>query len=139
MTIDTNLPPDLLVQVFANFTYAPPVDDAAVADIKKTEAFMRSISLIRSAVLRLAWSSPDYRLAAAGFFACGFQLAFLACHLPGHLALCGLAFFVHQVGSCFGALMGGAVVDADRDAGPGRGLCSFADRRPPGRGVGCHC
>jgi len=41
--------------------------------------------------VRRAWSSGDYRLTVAGFFACGFQLAFLASHLPGHLSLCGLS------------------------------------------------
>ena len=41
--------------------------------------------------LRFAWAQKGYRLAVAGFFACGFQLAFLASHLPGHLSLCGLS------------------------------------------------
>ncbi len=41
--------------------------------------------------LRFAWAQRGYRLAVAGFFACGFQLAFLASHLPGHLSLCGLS------------------------------------------------
>ena len=47
---DTNLQPDLLVQVFAKFDYAPPLDDAAIADVKKTEAFMASVGLIRTTV-----------------------------------------------------------------------------------------
>jgi predicted MFS family arabinose efflux permease len=29
-----------------------------------------------------------YRLLTAGFFTCGFQLAFIATHLPGYLSLC---------------------------------------------------
>ncbi len=32
----------------------------------------------------------DFALLTAGFFACGFQLAFLTVHLPSHIALCGL-------------------------------------------------
>jgi len=31
---------------------------------------------------------PGYRLLTAGFFACGFQLAFIATYLPGYLSLC---------------------------------------------------
>ena len=33
---------------------------------------------------------PSYRLLAAGFFVCGFHVAFLATHLPGVIAWCGL-------------------------------------------------
>jgi predicted MFS family arabinose efflux permease len=40
--------------------------------------------------LREAWAHPGYRLLAAGFFVCGFQLAFIGVHLPGYLALCGM-------------------------------------------------
>ncbi len=47
---DTKLSADLLQQVFANFDYAPPVDDAAVQEIKKSEAFMRGVGLIRTPV-----------------------------------------------------------------------------------------
>jgi len=50
VSADTSLAPDLLQQVFANFDYAPPVDDTAVEEIKKSEAFMRAIGLIRTPV-----------------------------------------------------------------------------------------
>lgn len=33
---------------------------------------------------------PGFLLMTAAFFACGFQLTFIAAHLPGYLALCGL-------------------------------------------------
>lgn len=33
---------------------------------------------------------PGYRLLATGFFVCGFHVAFLATHLPGVVAACGL-------------------------------------------------
>ncbi|SEH33942.1 MFS transporter [Magnetospirillum fulvum] len=42
------------------------------------------------APLAAAWKSGAYRLVVIGFFACGFQLAFISIHLPGHLSLCGM-------------------------------------------------
>ncbi|SDR53974.1 Predicted arabinose efflux permease, MFS family [Rhizobiales bacterium GAS113] len=41
-----------------------------------------------SEVLAQAYRHRGYRLLTVGFFACGFQLAFIATHLPGYLALC---------------------------------------------------
>jgi predicted MFS family arabinose efflux permease len=38
-----------------------------------------------------AWGHSGYRLLTAGFFVCGFQLAFIGVHLPGYLALCGMS------------------------------------------------
>ena len=43
----------------------------------------------RAAVAQ-AWKLPSYRYLAAGFFVCGFHVAFLATHLPGVVAACGL-------------------------------------------------
>ncbi|MDB5413870.1 MAG: transporter [Rubritepida sp.] len=37
-----------------------------------------------------ALADRDFALLTGGFFACGFQLAFLTTHLPSHIALCGL-------------------------------------------------
>jgi len=37
-----------------------------------------------------AWAHPGYRLLALGFSVCGFHVAFLATHLPGVVASCGL-------------------------------------------------
>ncbi|MBR0652853.1 MFS transporter [Roseomonas terrae] len=42
------------------------------------------------ALARQALGDRDFALLTVGFFACGFQLAFLTMHLPSHLALCGL-------------------------------------------------
>ncbi len=42
------------------------------------------------ALARRALADRDFALLTLGFFACGFQLAFLTVHLPAHLALCGL-------------------------------------------------
>jgi len=40
--------------------------------------------------VRDAWADPSFRLLTAGFFVCGFHVAFIATHLPGVVALCGL-------------------------------------------------
>jgi len=37
-----------------------------------------------------AMQNPSYLLLHAGFFTCGFHIAFLVTHLPGEVALCGL-------------------------------------------------
>lgn len=44
----------------------------------------------REAIAR-ALADPSYRLLSAGFFVCGFHVAFLATHLPGVVASCGLS------------------------------------------------
>jgi len=41
--------------------------------------------------LRVAVRDPSYLYLNAGFFTCGFHIAFLVTHLPGNLALCGLS------------------------------------------------
>ena len=43
------------------------------------------------AAVRRALADPSYRLLAAGFFVCGFHVTFLATHLPGVVASCGLS------------------------------------------------
>ena len=40
--------------------------------------------------VRDAWQDPSFLLLTAGFFVCGFHVAFIATHLPGVVALCGL-------------------------------------------------
>jgi len=42
------------------------------------------------AAIATAMRSPSYLMLAAGFFVCGFHVAFLATHLPGVIAACGL-------------------------------------------------
>ncbi len=42
------------------------------------------------AAIRVAFADPSYRMLAAGFAVCGFHVAFLATHLPGVIAACGL-------------------------------------------------
>lgn len=53
--------------------------------------------------VRIALRNPSYRLLAAGFFVCGFHVAFLATHLPGVIAACGLPL---QFGAWSLALLG---------------------------------
>src|SRR5258706_10200377 len=43
-----------------------------------------------SAAVRDAWNDPSFLLLTVGFFVCGFHVAFIATHLPGVVALCGL-------------------------------------------------
>jgi predicted MFS family arabinose efflux permease len=45
---------------------------------------------MRKAV-RDAWADPSFVYLTAGFFVCGFHVAFIATHLPGMVAHCGLA------------------------------------------------
>jgi predicted MFS family arabinose efflux permease len=40
---------------------------------------------------RMSLADRDFALLTGGFFACGFQLAFLTTQLPSHLALCGMS------------------------------------------------
>ena len=40
--------------------------------------------------IRVALRTPSYLMLASGFFVCGFHVAFLATHLPGVVAACGL-------------------------------------------------
>ena len=42
------------------------------------------------AAVRRALADPSYRLLSAGFFICGFHVAFIGTHLPGVVAACGL-------------------------------------------------
>ena len=41
-------------------------------------------------ISRDALGQRDFALLTFGFFACGFQLAFITTHLPAHLSLCGM-------------------------------------------------
>lgn len=50
----------------------------------------QSPALPTAHAIRIALRTPSYLLLAAGFFVCGFHVAFLATHLPGVIASCGL-------------------------------------------------
>ena len=47
-------------------------------------------ALTAKEAIRQALATPSYRYLAAGFLVCGFHVAFLATHLPGVVAACGL-------------------------------------------------
>ncbi len=55
------------------------------------------------AAIRIALRNPSYLMLAAGFFVCGFHVAFLGTHLPGVVAACGLPL---QYGAWSLALLG---------------------------------
>jgi MFS family permease len=47
-------------------------------------------ALTAGQAIRQALATPSYRYLALGFLVCGFHVAFLATHLPGVIAACGL-------------------------------------------------
>ena len=60
---------------------------------------------------------PSYLLLHAGFFTCGFHIAFLVTHLPGEIDLCGLppsvaswSLAIIGLANIFGSLYAGACV-----------------------------
>ncbi len=72
---------------------------------------------LRSAV-KTALGDRSYMLLHAGFFTCGFHIAFLVTHLPGEIALCGLS---PTVASWSLAIIGLANVAGSLGAGWGVG------------------
>lgn len=67
--------------------------------------------------LREALKDPSYLLLNAGFFTCGFHIAFLVTHLPGEVNLCGLppsvaswSLAIIGLANIFGSLYAGACV-----------------------------
>ena len=65
--------------------------------------------------LRIALKDRSYLLLNAGFFTCGFHIAFLVTHLPGEVALCGLSSSVSGISI---ALIGLANIVGSRGARP---------------------
>ena len=66
---------------------------------------------------RQAMRDPSYLLLHAGFFTCGFHIAFLVTHLPGEIDLCGLppsvaswSLAIIGLANIFGSLYAGACV-----------------------------
>lgn len=73
-------------------------------------------SRLGSAVLE-ALRNPSYWLLHAGFFTCGFHIAFLVTHLPGEVNLCGLppsvaswSLAIIGLANVFGSLYAGSCV-----------------------------
>ncbi|MBS1209138.1 MAG: major facilitator superfamily 1 [Proteobacteria bacterium] len=74
-----------------------------------------------SAVLRGALKDRSYLLLHAGFFTCGFHIAFLVTHLPGEVSLCGLpagvaswSLAIIGLSNIFGSLVAGWAVQRYR-------------------------
>jgi MFS family permease len=70
---------------------------------------------------RQAMKDPSYLLLHAGFFTCGFHIAFLVTHLPGEIDLCGLppsvaswSLAIIGLANIFGSLYAGACVSRYR-------------------------
>ena len=68
------------------------------------------------AAVKQALADPSYLLLHAGFFTCGFHIAFLVTHLPGEVQLCGLSA---QVASWSLAIIGLANIVGSLAAGWG--------------------
>lgn len=67
--------------------------------------------------IRDAMKNPSYLLLHAGFFTCGFHIAFLVTHLPGEVNLCGLppsvaswSLAIIGLANIFGSLYAGSCV-----------------------------
>ena len=62
---------------------------ALLAGKPKAPAVGAATQTLRAALAE-AWNHPGYRLLTAGFFVCGFHVAFIATHLPAYLNDTGL-------------------------------------------------
>jgi predicted MFS family arabinose efflux permease len=67
--------------------------------------------------IRGALKNPSYLLLNAGFFTCGFHIAFLVTHLPGEINLCGLppsvaswSLAIIGLANVFGSLYAGSCI-----------------------------
>lgn len=94
-----------------------PVEAAASVQMASAPAMPSAVATpdggLRSA-LREAFANPSYLLLHAGFFTCGFHIAFLVTHLPGEVQLCGLSA---QVASWSLAIIGLANIAGSLAAG----------------------
>jgi predicted MFS family arabinose efflux permease len=68
---------------------ALPLVHKVTANTKAAQANIEPDLGLRQ-TLRDAFKNPSYGLIHAGFFTCGFHIAFLVTHLPGEVDLCGL-------------------------------------------------
>ncbi|MBU1361889.1 MAG: MFS transporter [Gammaproteobacteria bacterium] len=62
----------------------------SVSLAKQAAAASGTHALTAREAIRQAVSTPSYRYLSMGFLVCGFHVAFLATHLPGVVAACGL-------------------------------------------------
>lgn len=57
---------------------------------KNTQAAASGPDIGFGRTLKLAFGTPSYLMLNAGFFVCGFHVAFIGTHMPGVISLCGL-------------------------------------------------
>jgi MFS family permease len=69
---------------------AAPAQAGPTATVSATAATPVPVDAGVMQAMRDALSNPSYLLLHAGFFTCGFHIAFLVTHLPGEVDLCGL-------------------------------------------------
>ena len=91
---------DLAVIVFAHGSRDPlwraPVEAVAARIAQRAPGTFVSCAYLELCAPELpeavaqALATPSYRYLAVGFLVCGFHVAFLATHLPGVIAACGL-------------------------------------------------
>ena len=73
----------------ARYLRARPQSAGAESAAQSSAAAPAPIDRGLRAALRDALKDPSYLLLHAGFFTCGFHIAFLITHLPGEVQLCG--------------------------------------------------
>ena len=90
-------------------TVAKPIEHAAKHSLANGPGLRHSV--------REALADRSYLLLHAGFFTCGFHIAFLVTHLPGEVNLCGLppsvaswSLAIIGLANIFGSLYAGACV-----------------------------
>lgn len=91
---------------------AKPTQPHAVKPAVVTTHAHESLSIGQA--IRQALKDPSYLLLHAGFFTCGFHIAFLVTHLPGEVNLCGLpptvaswSLAIIGLANIFGSLLAG--------------------------------
>ncbi len=76
-----------LARLFGSGSQQPPA--SSTAPVKEAASQPRTHGL--GTMIARAMRDPSYQLLHAGFFTCGFHIAFLSTHLPGEVQLCGLS------------------------------------------------
>lgn len=81
----------MFTTAFAALLTIPLVLPMRTRDGGAAAAVMAAPHLTLREQLRVALKDPSYLCLHAGFFTCGFHIAFLVTHLPNELQLCGLS------------------------------------------------
>ena len=78
----------LAVTSLTSVLFALPLREKSTITVKRTANQANGMTL--SSQLIIAFKDRSYLCLSAGFFTCGFHIAFLVTHLPGEVNLCGL-------------------------------------------------